>query len=80
MVGLRKCEYGKGKSMARYRIDAETTAWVHCEVEAESEEKAHDQAAAAHRTVWWFDDYCYTAPVHIVAVNRIGAKVELERR
>lgn len=61
--------------MARYRIDAETTALVHCEVEAESEEKARAYAAA-YRCMWWFDDYCYAAPVHVVAVNRIGAKVK----
>jgi hypothetical protein len=59
--------------MAHYRIDAQTTARVHCEVEAESEEEARAQAAAARRSVWWFDDYCYDAPVNIVAVNRIGA-------
>jgi hypothetical protein len=63
--------------MARYRIDAETTAWVHCEVEAESEEKARAYAAAARRSVWWFDDYCYTTPVNIVAVNRIGARANV---
>jgi len=59
--------------MARYRIDAQTTAWVHYEVEAESEEKARAHAAASHRSAWWFDDYCYTAPLTILAVNRIGA-------
>jgi hypothetical protein len=63
--------------MARYRISAQTTAWVHYEVEAESEEKARAHAAAAHRNVWWFDDYCYDAPVNILAVNRIGARANV---
>jgi hypothetical protein len=57
--------------MARYRIEAETTAWIHYEVEAESEEKAYAHAAAAHRSAWRFDDYCYDSPVNMMAVNRI---------